>query len=274
MPWAGYWYPYNRDTLYNGDDSPLRKLDAVAKAEGRDTTIGDEEAARADPTATDSWEGRCYAWAVAATRFPEPKHDAVIDDVTFTVADQKALLTDSHEAALVNSKTYGIRFDGTAATADTQQDMRPEAFQRLFMTMLGDHKKPFIIDKDPNVEVWSTPIYRVRYTITKDPSRANAVHVLATALAVQWRGSETNDLTSPSDSLQLRYEYRLYVDPQQRQGDKFRVIAGEWLGDSLDAHPDMVMVPTDAADWSSLNDQFNANVDLVKKIVELGQADQ
>jgi hypothetical protein len=77
--------------------------------------------------------------------------------------------------------------------------------------------------------------------------------------------------TSPADRASPMFEYRLYVDPSTKQGDRFKVIAGEWLGASLDSHPDALMIATPGQedDKESLNAGINDAMDIVRQIVTL-----
>jgi len=268
MPWAGYWYPFRFDDLFGSKDAPLAKLDKVLSDLGRDSKIADgEKNARDLIYGPDSWEGRCAAWATASVMSKEPKQAVTFHGQTFSISDQKALLTMAYEA--YPTKSYGIRFDGDSGTDGTFQDLRPEAFHRIATVMLGERHKPFFIDSDPGVEVWSAPVYRYHWQITKDPTIANAFIVHADPWLVEHRSEVKDDLTGRSDRAAPAYDYRLYVDPAQVKDGKFKVIAGEWLKDAFKVHPDTVMIPAASGDLKSNNEAFNKNIDVVKQILHL-----
>jgi hypothetical protein len=203
---------------------------------------------------------------LASASTPEPIEDHTVGGVTFSVMDQKALLIKLHERA--PSTFYGIRYFGDADTDGTIQDLRPEAFHRLFTAMLGERRTPFVVDDDPSVEVWSKPVYRVRWSVKQDPEQADAYIVKAFPWMVRHRDTLAEGPTTLADRASVVYEYRLFVDKAKKKDGAFKVLAGEWINDSRDAHPDAAMVAKPGAP-SSLNPVINASMDLVKQIVKL-----
>jgi hypothetical protein len=264
-PWAGYWYPMQSEELFDTATSPLSKLDALLAARGR--TPGAVEAERALRIGgSDTWEGLCTPWAVASIMTPEPTDATQIGDRTFDTIDQKALLTKIFER--YPTRFYGVRYNGDSQTDGTIQDLRPEAFHRIFTARLAAGKA-FVIDSDPGVQVWSKPVYRVRWIVRKDPEKENAFHVVAKPWLITHRIQLSADPTGNTDRTAPTYEYRLYYDPTAMIDGKYRIIAGEWLATSIDAHPDSVIVPDDSGSHRSTNAALNDNMDVVKQIVGL-----
>jgi hypothetical protein len=266
QPWAGYWYPVRGDELYKDDSSPLVKLDKAAAAANRQSRAASVEATLHDSHA-ESWEGECSPWALASVNTPEPVSDVTVNGVTFSPSDQKALLTKVFERMPVT--VYGIRYNGDAPTDGTRQDLRPEAFHRMMQIVVGERKSGLVIDTDPGVEVWSKSVFRYRFTIKKDPDKANAYLVDAFPWLTKHREELSDDPTGPSDIAAPRYSYRLYVDPASPRDGKFRVIAGEWLGDALGHHPDTATVAVPGGQPSSVNAGINEQMDIVRQIVGL-----
>jgi len=266
MPWAGYWYPFRGDELFGNDDSPLSKLDRAMANAGTPTTAASVEREHRDLFYADSWEGLCGAWAVAAVTTKEPTAPLEYQGVSFSIADQKALLTKAHELYPVTM--YGVRYDGNAETDGTIQDLRPEAFHQIFTKMLGERKQPFLIDDEPGIEVWSKPVFRVRWTVKKDPDHANAFYVKAMPWMTRHRSEVTDDTTTNDDIAAPVYEYRLYVDPKIKKDGRFKVIAGEWLNDSLNAHPDTLTIAAKGGEMKSGNAQVNAGMDVIQHIIQ------
>lgn len=273
-PWAGYWYPFNRDDLYGSENSPLQKLDRTLIALGREGNTAGTESKLVSTMNPDHWEGRCSGWALASVRFPEPK-EAVKPfpevDISFSVSDQKALMTKVMENLVGNIiyDTYGSRYDGTDLTDGAIQDLRPEAFHQLFVSLLGEQHRAFVIDDDAGVAIWSKPVYRVVWNLKKDPAKANALLGTATVHKIANReviSEGPTDLNS-SDEVSEVYEYRLYLDPTQTRAGKTKVIAGEWIGNSLATHPDFVTVPKLDAKPQSANAELEKNLDVVAKIL-------
>lgn len=270
-PWAGYWYPMSRSDLYAGESSPLAKLDRLAQALGQPgNTVAWEQAHHVIPA--DSWEGFCSAWAVAAVTSREPTRSLSYRGVTFTPADQKALLTKAHE--LYPTRQFGIRYDGTADTDGTFQDLRPEGFHRLVEAVMRDRALPFVLDTDPGVEVWTKPLDRYRWIIKADPEQPDAFRVTGLPWFVRQREAEVDTPTKDEDLLTDVYEYRLYVDKATQQNGKYLVIAGEWLGNSLNNHPDYVLVPAIDGAWGSANAALQQALGVVHELFAKGMPDQ
>lgn len=263
-PWAGYWYPLRGQELYNGPDAPLAKLDTVLSRMGRVGKAASTERNHSGQSDADSWEGRCAAWALAAIHSPEPLRSVTFQGVEFSPADQKALLTLAHER--YPSKIYGIRYDGDASTDGTFQSMRPEAFQRVFMTELGERRRAFVLNDDPSTEIWSKPVYRMRWVVTKDPDESHAYLVTAMPYVIRNRDHISDAPTSDADRAAPKYEYRLYVDPEQTKDGKYKVIAGEWLGSSREVHPHYVQIPLEQGSLGSINHGVTEAMDVITQI--------
>lgn len=265
IPWAGYWYPFRGNDLFDGASAPLVKLDLALTNMGRPGRTAAYERDRNANYPMDTWEGRCFAWALASATSVEPRAPVTVHGVTFTISDQKALLTKVSEMLPIDQ--YGIRYDGDATTDATFQDMRPEAFHRLAQGILGVQHRSFTIDDDPGIQVWSKPVYRLRWTIAQDPTVQNAYIVVANPWMTKNRESVDNLLTTIDDRAAPSYKYRLYVDPAQVQDGRFKVIAGEWLEGSLNSHPDTVTLPRVGGALQSNNPEINANLDVVRQIL-------
>ena len=183
----------------------------------------------------------------------------VLEGIEFTIADQKALLTFSHLKA--NKKVFGIPYKGNAKTDGTYQDIRPEAFHQLVVTALGKEKKAIVIDDVAGVQVWNKPLYRFRWKIEKDPNFDFAFLVRAWPLLIKERNRETDEPTSKNDVLAPNYQYRLYVDKNIQKNGKYKVIAGQWVGESFRNHPDTVTYPSEGEELGSHNPEFNKHIE-------------
>lgn len=258
-PWSGYWYPKYRPEMFETDDSPLGKFDQYLSKMGINSSIAEWERARWRPGIYAAWEGLCDALAIAAVLTKEPRRSVTINDVTFTAADQKALAVKYFEGYW--PPIYGLRYDGTAKTDGEMQDIRPEAFHRIAEVIIGERKQALLIDSDPGPEVWAKPIYRITWSIAKDPDIENAYLVNAFPTIIEQRGSvpqsdEESWTNYFIDSSSPKLEYRLYVDPNDRKGKKMKVIAGEWINSSADNHPDFVMIPDTNINSSMFNKEL------------------
>ncbi|MGE0172147.1 MAG: hypothetical protein AB7T49_05155 [Oligoflexales bacterium] len=270
MPWSGYWYPKRKDDLFGKPESPLAKLDRVASAIDRNAPLESAawEFSRYSPDDAD-WAGLCDAWALASIRTPEPKTPIKFANVTFSISDQKALLIKKHEG--YQAKIYGNRYYGSHVTDGEIQDLRPEAFHRIVQEVIGVKSQAIVIDEDPGPEVWSRPLFRVRWTIDKDITRENAYVVKAWPYLVKNRVSIEENPTNPTDLKAPVYEYRFYVNNKDQQDGKARVIYGEWIGTSLSEHPDIVFLPQNGdAGLSPINPEVAKGLKLIDRIFAEG----
>lgn len=263
--WSGYWYPFGDKSLYTGADAPLAKWDALMKKRGIPSDVVAKEVEKFEGFRPDHWEGLCGARALASIAVPEPTKERVIDGIRFSIADQKALYTFSH--LQFPHTVYGISFRGTADTDGTYQDIKPEAFQQIVEQVLGKEKRSLVIDDTAGVQVWNKSLDAYRWKVEKDPKYEFAFLVKAFASLVKERSrGETDILTSDDDIITPSYTYRLYVDQKDMKDGKYRVIAGQWIGNSFYTHPDTVGYVHKSGDPLSHNDAFNKNISHFKSI--------
>lgn len=245
-PWAGYWYPKSKPEMFGTENSPLGKFERYLAKRGLSSSLVSWEKERWQPGLFSDWEGLCDALAMASVLTSEPQVALTVEDIVFTPADQKALALKYYEG--YEPKVYGIRYEGSADSDGEMQDIRPEAFHRMVEAFLQDKKQALVIDSDPGPEVWAKPVYQVSWKIYQDPDYEDAYRVDAFLSMLTPRTdppqAESDPLTDYfTDTASPKYEYRLYVDPNDRRGTKVKVVAGEWLNDSRDQHPDMIFVP-------------------------------
>jgi hypothetical protein len=213
--WSGWWWPASDSsgpTLF-ALDGPLDKYDRyVALATG-------------DVTGTRAWErenlyfpgnpwaGHCNGFAAAALLEPEPTEDMQALGITFTVADQKALLADYHFA------------DAAAWSFGDNGQVSPADFHRMLLNWLDGAGKGFVLTYDlGGGEVWSYPVYQFQSQWAMDPAEPELWHVTTTV----WMA----DMNVPPNFVGLRaypseagkqFEYTLRGDPRAPSG-------GEWSG--------------------------------------------
>lgn len=270
QPWGGYWYPMRDHSIFDGDQAVLKKWDQLMRREGRASKSVKEEKNYYKGYSADTWEGYCGAWSFAAMT-PEPRKEIVFPatrhdpEIVFSIADQKALRTFAHND--VSYHQYGITYRGNAETDGTYQDMRPEAFHKLILEVVGRKQQPVVVDTDPGIEIWNKPLYGYRYRIEKDLDFDNAFIVEARAYYIRHRHSETDDKTSRTrDGLRQIYHYRLFVNPNKTSKDGYKVIAGQWIEESFRSHPDKVMYPRSGKEMRTHNEEFNRNLDKYKTL--------
>lgn len=265
-PWAGYWFPFSsaEEDLYLDETKPLGKFEAVLKKMGHDPNIRSFEKNRYKGYHPDSWEGLCDAWSLSSILTPEPSCPREIAGVYFSISDLKSLLTFSH--LKYPKRRYGISYRGDAETDGTYQDIKPEAFHRIITQVLGKEKRPVVVDYMAGIQVWNKPLYRYRWKISKDPEVPNAFLVNSYPWLVKERNQQGESLTTNADSIAPIYKYRLYVDKKTKHKGKYKVIAGQWLGDSFFNHPDSVAYAEPQGQLGSHNPEFNKYLDIYKEL--------
>jgi hypothetical protein len=130
-------------------------------------------------------------------------------------------------------------------------------------------------------QVWNAPMYAYEYSVQEDKNNSNAFLVNASPRLVAYRPKETDEPTSRRDMEMKEYNYRFYVDKQdkifEKEGyenpqkgkkmkiiQKFRVIAGEWIGDSIVDHPDNVKVVSIGRGYSTTNEPLKKHLDVLE----------
>ncbi len=263
-PWAGYWYPINDIDSLVGKNSPLENLEKILRRFNRENYVLKYEENELTEIYADSWEGYCHAWAMASALFPEPTKSIRIKRRELSISDLKAIMIKLVEAT--NYDMIGIRYYGDFETDGTYQDLRPEAVHAV-LTYALSRNMPVLIDDDPGTEVWTKPVFSFDYEVRKDPRNPNAVLVKAFIGVVKQRDYISDELTSSDDLTYIPLEYRLYLGINRFRG-KRRVLAGEWLNNSLHAHPDLIMIPNPNA-TKSFNETINNNSELIKSFINL-----
>jgi hypothetical protein len=230
-PWSGYWHPLSRIDAR----SALEKYDRLS---GKEALAREEQRIRSEARPFLPWEGRCDAWAIASILQPEPLVPKVVEvegrREVFSVAEQKALWIYAHEVVDPSIRgTVGERNDGNGGSSF--EDISPAEFHRVLQVMLQDRRVPFIMDRDPRPPVWNTPVDGARWTIRRDPERADVFHVRAWVYAV-FPYDDDRDSTERLAPV-LEYQYVLEAHPVP---DGYEVHGAKWSGRSVRDHPDFV----------------------------------
>lgn len=254
QPWSSWWYPTRETSLFESNppgQSPLEKYDRyVLKAHAWKSHAAEFEKQRLHDPNANPWEGRCNAWSAASLLVPEPKAPVSIEGITFGVGDLKALLVKSFEK-VGGLKQYGQRFNGDRL--GVYDDVFPDQFHRVLYAEMFEKKRPLIIDKDPGVAVWNTPIWKVHSQLHRDSQEDGVMHVTSWVFGATPFVEHYDDVGTLS--VVLEYTYNLYG--QTDADGFFRVSGGEWTGSSLDDHPDFVTVLTENPLHSSENQEMD-----------------
>jgi len=220
-PWSGWWWPATTKVrpphLFDAQ-GPLAKYDHYVQARtGWDPgTLAWERSELFLRAGGPSWAGHCNGWAAAALIEPEPTAPVQVGDETFSVDDQKGLLSDFHfaDAALW---LYGGGDDG----------LSPVDFHHQLITWLARDGRGMVLVFNPGgEEIWSYPAYRVQIVSTPDQTDPDVTHVKATV----WMADNNVPANFvglknyPSDQGQT-FEYAL-------RGDRASPDSGVWEGAS------------------------------------------
>jgi hypothetical protein len=174
VPWSGWWWPADDGVvgphLYDRD-GPLARYDRLAEQLGRPSATRDWELANVYLTGAQYvWAGHCNGWAAASILEPEPIAPRSIGGVTFSIADQKGLLSSWHFADNVEW-SFG----------DDDNGVDPADFHRAVVQWIGGTRKPFIVNTATTAEqVFNFPAYRFRIVYGPDPVDPARTHVRTT----------------------------------------------------------------------------------------------
>ena len=217
------------------------------------------------------WTGICDGWASAAILFPEPTRAVVMNGVTFSVQDIKALLSLVQTSAprrgvslgcTRSDELGGIAYDAAGRPfAPECRDTNAGTFHVLLANYLGIQGKSFVEDRTFDAQVWNQPLrsYQVleqrgvsaeeantlvagvgssRYFF--DPSAARFAHVRTEVSFVrEARADADGNLSAHIDNYTGRdvYDYVLELDAAGK------IVGGEWVGSSKRNHPDFMWIP-------------------------------
>lgn len=234
MPWSGYWWSRREGKLAKGwashAESPMQRYDryVMSRTGNNPGAQAWEQKNHCNPTAP-SWWGHCNGWAAASIMEPEPCRTRMLNGITFTVADQKALL--SEMCMDVRALFYGNRQNDISLAT---QDIRPDRFHRLLIENIKKRGRGIVADTSWSRSVWNFPIcgyetewapiwfFHNRVWVT------TTVHFATDGVKPEFVGTETFTQT---------YHYILNLN------DRGEVIGGFWDPRSLWSHPDFVWIP-------------------------------
>jgi hypothetical protein len=248
-PWSSWWYPLWEDTLFqgkNGELSTLEKYDTWSAkfANTRTSAAAYERTELYQPRAA-SWSGLCDAWALASILEPEPTRPVTHGDLSFSVADQKALLMKTYEK-VPELTLIGSRFNGE--WDDVYEDVLPHELHRVVETELIGRKRAFIIDEDAGPEVWNEPAWKAITRVEKDEKDEEVAHVRTWLFLASPHVDDHNFVGTIEDAREYTYDLK-----GKWQGDRFGVSSSAWTDRSQWDHPDYAIVVPDRLPRGSHN---------------------
>ena len=218
-PWSGWWWPAT--SLVGGShlfdsNGPLAKYDLYVARNGKDdpqTMEWEQSELRLDHLL---WAGHCNGWAAASLLEDEPTVEREIGPLTFTVGDQKGLLSAYHFA------------DAAAwLHGDDEAGVTPGDVHQRLIDWLGGRRRGFILTFRPfqDEEVWSYPVYRFELLMVLDLEQPDVTNVSATLWLADNEVEASFVGLRPWKGQPQTYEYRLFGPPDASTG-------GEWRGAS------------------------------------------
>ena len=263
-PWSAWWYPKKEDFIFRdrADNtlSPLTKYDKVRLQKHQDSGLEtpapesavEFERKNFDPHAL-AWEGLCDAWAFSSIYQQEPRKPVTFyadgKEITFTVADMKALLLKTYEAVDDTSlKYYGQRFTGDER-GWIYPDIFPDQFHRFIEVQLIENNRPFIMDHDAGPQVWNVPVYKVNYLMENVPGQPDSVFVTTWIYYASSTRANEKDFIGTKEVVR---EYQYMLEGKRDAAGNLVVNSGHWMknsnsGDSRKDHPDYVIQLPDSS---------------------------
>lgn len=241
-------------------------LDSCAKRVGQD--VG-----RCVP----GWEGLCHAWAPAALIEPEPMCPVEYNGVKFEVNDLKALLLLTYQnTGVTGSVMFGTRCNemdiknkdifGRPTVAECL-DMNAGTFHLITTNMIGVYKRGYVGDLTATAQVWNFPVYTYDIidqqdfnpseamkkfypnTVDKYPFNSATVQVQYNRVQIRYvvESSLDDNYSWTKEGMLDRFTrsktYTYIVELDERRN----VIGGEWVGSTLEDHPDFLWIPMNKA---------------------------
>ncbi|MBF0409733.1 MAG: hypothetical protein HQM10_20500 [Candidatus Riflebacteria bacterium] len=236
-PWSGYWWERKGGYLFKGwnghPESPLTKYDKyVSSRSGKNpgAVAWEKDSKNKHYTPRgNAWGGHCNGWSAASILEPEPKAPRTVGGITFTVADQKGILSELY------MDTY-FEFYGTRSNSYdyVDQDIYPDLFHRLLVENLKVKNRAIVADIDPEKPVWNFPI--TGYETTWEASYNKARVYFTTK--IYYIDDKVNADFVGVKWFAKTYYYTLYLN------EKGEVTGGIWNKSSKSSHPDFIWIPT------------------------------
>lgn len=236
-PWSAWWFPLKDKQLFESKNglSPLEKYDQYVKKthfQNSNATMFEKDNLY-KPTAG-NWEGLCHAWAMASILENEPITDITTSGISFSIFDQKALLSKKYEDYFTTyygqpSLNEGVFF---------WENIRPHLFHRFVFSQLIERQRPFIMNKVPGMEVWNVPVWKMLSEVREDIKDKNLFHVKTALVA-------TAMYDQPDESNHSKFETNWYyyeINTELTEDGRRIAIGGKWTGMSVDTHPSILIV--------------------------------
>lgn len=230
QPWSGYWWSRQE----TGMIKIMEKYDAfVQKRTGSNPGAAAWERNprndHYDPNGP-SWAGHCNGWAAASILEPEPKAPRTIHGTTFSIGDQKGLLSEMYMDCY--TEFYGQRKNDNFPFS---LDIRPDLFHRLLVENIKMKKRGIVADISFNAPVWNYSV--CGYSSFWQPGGFFSRDSIKVTTTVYFADDNVKTNFVGTQYLKKTYNYLLTLN---RRGE---IVGGRWTLASLWNHPDFVWIP-------------------------------
>lgn len=240
-PWAGSFFPYGPggtavklDKNGNEDSqgkSPMMSYGALAKigSEAHDWELENHSCKNFTgemKESCESWWGHCNGWSAAAIKELEPRKGVKVGSREFTVAEQKAILSELwlSSASLnagwtdKNIKTDKWVHDHDRPTESYRMfwDVSPRSFFLIFTNYVGAQKTGVVIDRFTGDEVWNQPVvgYRILPIEAKDITKVSEGRSQYWSVLLKMKVFWANDLGTPPGHISKTFDIKKMSDDE------------------------------------------------------------
>lgn len=224
--WNHSYMPTFRDQFVHGEGyklypGPLPKVLYSLGRDANDPAIDWELLVNVDRNAP-TWFGICNGWAASALLYNEPGA-IVVNGVKIMPGDHKSFLTSIYKN--LTTQTYGV-------PDLVNGGLSPDSFEELLFRFVVDENQAIGFDVSLGDQVWNYPIK----SFTRESEvQGDWTHVKITAF---FPGLTTiNDSFGNFFTEGFTYEFRYKTATKTNY---------EWLGDSVEDHPQVAWFPTEA----------------------------
>lgn len=251
-----------------------------------------------DRDGVETWWGLCHAWVPAAILEDEPLRPVTRNGVTFEVSDIKGLIIaqyDRTDAYMLGGRCNDKEVERDEETGrvmnDGCRDVNAGTFHVIVTNFLGVQQRAIAEDRTYNYEVWNQPVTGYKITEQREITLEEA-HELLKIEAPEGEEppaeyvynedaekfieiklttdyiTESHASTQPNgDHIEryTRHDYYHYILELDGEG---KIIGGEWLGSSIQDHPDFLWLPTRARSGNP-----NIDINLVRDLIAESRQD-
>jgi len=191
------------------------------------------------------YAGKCIGWALASIDYHEPTKDVELEGILFKPADIKAILATLYNGGqffVPDQYVVGEAYRDAYGTNKEFEDVLPKEFILALQETIGVRKKAMVADLDPFDGVWNHPVFGYDIKIVKQTSTQ-----IDGSITIQYANDQVgiDDVFSTTkkrdDQLARTLKFKATI-PTKWSGDFKQVTKSSWVGESIDLHPDSLVL--------------------------------